>query len=157
MKNKNTLRRMTALLATLGWMALIFGFSAQSGEESGGLSALISMPVTRAIVACFGTADPEALYLQVDGAVRTAAHFGEYAVLGGLLQMTMAAWGLPALWLPWLAGVLYAVLDEWHQSFSPGRVCDWMDVMIDALGVLCGVWLANCLTKIWRKKYDDHQ
>ena len=157
MRSKNKLCRAAALLTALGWMALIFGFSAQTGEESGGLSGLISRPVTAVIEALFGAADYEALYLQVDGAVRMAAHFTEYAILGALLQAAVAAWGGRGVWLSWLAGVAYAVLDEWHQSYSPGRACDWMDMEIDALGVLCGVMTAVWLMKRWRSKHDDDQ
>jgi len=42
------------------------------------------------------------------------------------------------------AGVLYAVTDEIHQSFVPGRSCELRDVLIDSVGVLTGVtilWL----------------
>jgi VanZ family protein len=38
--------------------------------------------------------------------------------------------------------VMYAVTDEWHQSFVSGRVGSPVDVAIDALGVAVayGVW-----------------
>ena len=149
--------RIAAVLITLGWMALIFGFSAQSGEESGGLSALIAQPITDVIAAWQGLEDQEALYQQVDGAVRDMAHFCEYAVLGCLLTMALNGFGFSWRWLPWLTGVVYAVLDEWHQSYSPGRVCDPADVLIDACGVLCGVFLTHWMFKTWRKKHVYHQ
>lgn len=149
-------RALTAL-ATLGWMAMIFGFSAQTGEESGGLSAIIAEPVTTLIAEWCGLEETEALYLQVDGVVRAAAHFCEYAILGGLLLIATQPFGMRAYWLAWLIGVVYAILDEWHQSFSPGRVCDPKDVLIDACGVLCGVLLTHWTIKIWRKKHVYHQ
>ncbi len=145
-----------ALLMTLGWMAVIFSFSAQSGEASGGLSAIIAEPVTKLLSRWHGPLSAQeeaALYQQVDGAIRTAAHFSEYAVLGGLLFLLFKAVGIRWLWLPWAAGTLYAVTDEWHQSFSPGRVCDPVDVLIDASGVLAGILLFNMIIKIWRKKH----
>jgi VanZ family protein len=36
-------------------------------------------------------------------------------------------------------GVLYAVSDEWHQSFVQGRDASLGDLSFDALGVVCGV------------------
>ncbi len=154
---KKNVFRIAAVLITLGWMALIFGFSAQTGEESGGLSALIARPITDAIAAWQGLDDTETLYQQVDGVVRSMAHFSEYAVLGSLLTMALHRFGLKWRWLPWLIGVIYAILDEWHQAYSPGRVSDPMDVLIDACGVLCGVLLTHWLIKIWRKNHVYHQ
>lgn len=154
---KKNVFRIAAVVITLGWMALIFGFSAQSGEESGGLSALIAQPITDAIAAWKGLDDTEALYQQVDHIVRSTAHFSEYAILGSLLTMALNRFGLQWRWLPWVIGVVYAILDEWHQSYSPGRVCDPVDVLIDACGVFAGVFLTYYLTKIWRKKHVYHQ
>ena len=36
------------------------------------------------------------------------------------------------------AGALYAVSDEIHQIFVPGRSCQAFDVLIDSSGVLTG-------------------
>ena len=79
------------------------------------------------------------------------------AVLGCLLTMALHGFGFSWRWLPWMTGVVYAVLDEWHQSYSPGRVCDPADVLIDACGVLCGVFLTHWMFKTWRKKHVYHQ
>ena len=40
-----------------------------------------------------------------------------------------------------LAGlVLFAVSDEIHQSFVPGRTTSFMDIGLDLLGILFGLW-----------------
>lgn len=47
-------------------------------------------------------------------------------------------------WLAWLLAVLYAVTDEFHQSFVPGRNASVWDVAIfDNLGALISLWIAN--------------
>ena len=150
---KKRVFRTLAVLAVLAWMLLIFGFSAQSGEESGGLSAIVAKPIASLIAAWKQTEVTDELYQQVDNAVRTAAHFGEYAILGGLLLVLLQHFGQTIRWLPWLIGTAYAVLDEWHQAYTPGRFSDPADVLIDTFGVLCGVQLTHCLIKIWRKKH----
>ncbi len=152
---KKMVLRLCLLSLTAGWMLLIFGFSAQSGEESGGLSAIIAEPLTRLLVWMSDSLNSQqwdALYQWVDGAVRGAAHFGEYAILGGLLMLMFHSIGVQSVWLPWICGTFYALTDEWHQSFSPGRVCDLMDVLIDASGVLAGVLICNIIIQRWRKK-----
>lgn len=39
------------------------------------------------------------------------------------------------------SGVIWAVLDELHQSFVPGRYSSFLDVMADTAGILISVWL----------------
>ncbi len=38
-------------------------------------------------------------------------------------------------------GILYAISDEIHQYFVPGRKMDVLDVLADSLGVAAGAWL----------------
>ena len=71
-----------------------------------------------------------------DEVLRTLAHATEYAVLGVLIVRALDR-PLPAFAL----GLAYAVSDELHQHFVPGRTADPKDVAIDALGVLVGIVL----------------
>ena len=73
-----------------------------------------------------------------DLVLRKLAHAAEYAVLGALLVRALGG--------PWVAvalGVAYAISDEIHQSFVPGRAGSPLDVALDAVGVAAGVaaWL----------------
>ena len=147
------------LILTVGWMLLIFGFSSQTGAESGSLSALLSEPITKLLIRFADDSSTEAesaLFSRVDIGVRKIAHFTEYAILGGLLVLLFRIRRVLLIWLPWLIGTLYAVTDEWHQSFSPGRSCDPKDVLIDACGVLIGVLISFTLLQRWRKKHACH-
>lgn len=152
--------RYSLLLLAVVWMGLIFGFSAQSGTESGGLSAIITEPLTKLIVRFseeMSAAQQAELYLKVDGIVRIFAHFCEYTVLGMLLTAVLRAFGIKNGVVPWLVGAAYAVTDEWHQAYSPGRASDPMDVLIDAAGVLCGVLIYHIIRQLWRRFYVHHQ
>jgi VanZ family protein len=71
-----------------------------------------------------------------DLVLRKLAHATEYAILGALL---VRATGRPGLALG--LGVLYAVSDEIHQVFVPGRHGAPLDVAIDAVGVAVGIVL----------------
>ena len=71
-----------------------------------------------------------------DLALRKIAHAAEFAVLGALLvRATGSVARACAL------GVAYAVFDEAHQAFVPGRQASALDVAIDAVGVAIGVFL----------------
>ena len=71
-----------------------------------------------------------------DLVLRKIAHAAEFAVLGALLLRALRD-ERAAL----AAGVAYAVSDELHQHFVPGRVGSPLDVAIDAVGVAAGVLL----------------
>ncbi len=71
-----------------------------------------------------------------DLVLRKLAHAAEYAVLGALLLRATGRIGV-ALAL----GVAYAVSDEIHQTFVPGRAGKPLDVAIDTLGVVVGIVL----------------
>jgi VanZ family protein len=75
-------------------------------------------------------------------------HFVEYAVLSLLLSRALyktstASTKIPALVI--LISMLFALSDEIHQLFVPGRAFQGVDLLIDLLGVLCGVFLYSRL------------
>lgn len=79
-----------------------------------------------------------------DLVVRKLGHMVEYAVLTLLLSRALRAHGLSPRrrWATaaFLA-LLYASLDEYHQSFVPGREGSPRDVLIDAFGIGLALFL----------------
>ncbi len=73
--------------------------------------------------------------------LRKVAHAVEYMVLGVLLARAVGASGRRSLVIAAVLGALYAVSDEWHQTFVPGRKGNLWDVMLDSVSALVGVWL----------------
>lgn len=52
------------------------------------------------------------------------------------------------IWIAWLLAVLYAVTDEYHQSFVPGRHPAAFDVLVyDNFGALTSLWLLHRFDK----------
>jgi VanZ family protein len=66
--------------------------------------------------------------------LRKLGHVAEYAVLAALL---VRATQRPSVAL--VLGALYAVSDEFHQTFVRGREGRPRDVLIDAVGLIIGV------------------
>ncbi len=50
--------------------------------------------------------------------------------------------------IPWCFATLYAISDEFHQTFVSGRSGEPLDVCIDGSGALLGVLLAFAITKL---------
>ena len=87
--------------------------------------------------------------------VRKTGHFMEYLLLGLTLR-----WGIGKLisrrplLTAWVVGTAYAVTDEIHQLFVPGRSCEFRDICIDAAGVLVG---AVIMTLVMRARTRRQQ
>ncbi len=73
-----------------------------------------------------------------------AAHFVEYALLSwfvaGALRLSGVA-ARPAAILAFLGAALFGGMDEWIQSFVPGRVSCVADWAADSIGALAGAGL----------------
>lgn len=109
-------------------MSIIFWFSAQPAEE---------LPV----------------FSWADTIVKKSGHVIGYALLA------FSYWYALGLdknkrWLAWLLVIIYALTDEFHQSFVSGRHPSIWDVLIfDNLGVLVSLWLTN--THLKQKRPDE--
>lgn len=67
--------------------------------------------------------------------VKKGAHMVGY---GGLAVAAHLATG--RLGVAWLIALLYAISDEYHQTFVPGRNGTAVDVVIDAVGATVALW-----------------
>lgn len=84
----------------------------------------------------------------VEHHIRKLAHFCEFAMLGLLLCHSFSALGVSnrtATGYILFLALFAAVLDEYIQSFSPGRASRVKDVLLDFSGVFCA-WLEY---RIW--------
>ena len=51
-----------------------------------------------------------------------------------------------------VVGILYAVTDEMHQMLVSGRVASVFDVLIDSVGVFCGVSVLMFIRSLFRRR-----
>lgn len=87
-----------------------------------------------------------------DYLVKKSGHALGYAVLA-LLYWRAFDFKKEKRWIAWLMAVLYAVTDEFHQSFVSGRHPAILDVIIfDNLGALLSLWLVDVYRK--QKRLD---
>lgn len=70
------------------------------------------------------------------------AHFFVYGLLATLT--VRLGRGARAAWLAWLAVSFFGVTDEWHQSFVPGRSCEFGDWVADTSGAALASALYTC-------------
>lgn len=78
-----------------------------------------------------------------DAIVKKSGHVIGYALLAFFYWYALGM-DKNKRWLAWLLAILYALTDEYHQSYIAGRHPSIWDVMIfDDLGALLALWLAT--------------
>ena len=86
--------------------------------------------------------------------VRKTAHFSIYALLGfWIINFALTYRGSDykkVLW-SWIFGTVYAITDEIHQLFIPGRSGEIRDVCIDSLGVLTGILVVVIIMYLYKR------
>ena len=59
--------------------------------------------------------------------------------------------------ISWGIGSIYAVTDEFHQYFVPGRSCEVRDMLLDSLGVATGVVIFSLIVYSRKKKRNPEK
>jgi len=76
--------------------------------------------------------------------ISNLAHIPAYALITFLWLMSFAGTetknNIIAFSLILSGLILFAVSDEIHQSFVPGRTASFMDICLDLIGILFGLW-----------------
>ncbi len=120
----------------LAWMSLMFFFSTQFW---GGAHTRSWLELLLRLSPASGAELVSRLDLnQLNFLIRKAAHFTEYAVLAtlGFYGWSRSLGQPPVKALRYALGcaILFAISDEFHQRFEPGRESLLTDVLIDVLG-----------------------
>ena len=143
-------------------MGLIFFFSAKPAVQSAKMSTSVGKNDRESggtgIWKSGATRNQDAFAKKIDFAVRKSAHACEYAALSVLFfvnykkksRKIKQIVGMSAL-----STALYAVTDEIHQLFVPGRSGQITDVILDSCGGLIGAVLSAIILYLIRKRKKD--
>ena len=134
--------RVLLLICVLVTAGLIFFFSAQDGATSTETSDGFVRMLVKLFIPKYDEmtwSQRRKLWNDIGYYVRKGAHFTEYAALGFFLRLLARSLNLRRAGLiAWACGALYAVTDEFHQTFTAARSGMWQDVVLDSAGVLFG-------------------
>lgn len=134
-------------------MVMIFSFSSKTAE----FSKESSLTVTNAFLSLYENISDCGFHEEkrmevlemMDFIVRKGAHFTEYALLAVAIAFPLRLRKLKGYQLALSSiafTVCYAVTDEFHQVFVPGRSGEFRDVLIDTAGAVTG-FLIFCAVK----------
>ncbi|MDD2225086.1 MAG: VanZ family protein [Candidatus Shapirobacteria bacterium] len=114
------INKIIRFIPSIIWMSVIFYFSSRQTTGIGGTNETNRFLILKSF------------------------HLIEYAFLAGLLSLAI----FKKKWVILIA-YLYAISDEIHQSFVPGRTSRLRDTLIDLIGILIGIFIID---KIFSKK-----
>jgi len=143
-------------VAVILWMALIFFLSSQAAEQSAQLSNGITEAIIRIIEKLAPNIKPD--IGGISYFIRKNAHFTAYMVLGILASnalgrsRTSRRTEMNNNIFAFLICVVYAISDEVHQLFVPGRAGQVTDVLIDSAGALIGIAVFFIIRKLCSRK-----
>lgn len=149
---KINLLRIILILVIIAWMALVFGFSNNDAKTSSGISKHIA-------TIFFEGKD----YIDfAENVIRKIAHLSEYALGGFLIYALLLTFNINnklQFWGAWGITTVYAITDEIHQLFVPGRTGRVVDVLIDSQGALLGTCVLLFIIKLVQmlKKVDKNK
>ncbi len=122
------------------WMAVIFYLSHQTASESSELSTGFMSLMINIFSNVFPLDVPEEL---LHFWIRKSAHFTAYLLLGIFVIQALfrqGKWKKDSI-VAIIVCVVYAISDEIHQVFIPGRSGEVRDVLIDSSGAIVGIIL----------------
>lgn len=146
--------RIITMLLMLSCMGLIFYLSSQNANESSNVSGGFIKAAIKLLFPGISADKQVTMIESLQFIVRKSAHFSLYTALGFLSYLSFVSYSRIPLMLratiSALVGIGYAVSDEYHQTFIPGRSGELRDVCIDSGGVLLAVFISLLVSVIWR-------
>lgn len=145
MKSFKIVRIVIKIFIILLCMINIFSFSNDSGVESTKKSDSVILNIYYKFHKNkLSSTEEEKLISKYVKVVRKTAHIFIYFILGFTLCSLLFEFNINLkriLLFSILICFLYACSDEIHQSFIPGRNGSFLDVIIDSIGYLFGIFL----------------
>lgn len=140
--------RIVLAILILLWMITVFCFSSDNSQESSSKSQKVVEVIVE--VCDIKTTDEQKL-ITIETIVRKCAHMIIYTIGGILIFLYCNTYDISLkkkLLYTVLIGGLYAITDEIHQGFSPGRSPQVTDILIDTTGVTARngnklLWIKN--------------
>ena len=150
-----------SLICVLIIMFCIYIFSSQGGTNSSQLSIKASKVICRVIFFRYENMTGEQRSFIVNELhyfIRKLAHFAIYMILGMFTYAALAPYKeelkKPALISLIICGV-YAVSDEIHQYYIPGREMRVTDMLLDTFGSLIGIIIVSVIIIVFSYIKDN--
>ena len=149
--NKIKFKKMVSWILVILWMITVFCFSSQVGDESKATSGNTIRRIVLFFNSNISVYKLEEIVESLQPFTRKLAHFTIYTIGGFILYNLNKKYDNSQkrkIAFSFLLGLMYAITDEIHQFFVPGRSCRIFDVFVDSCGVITGILLYISMLKI---------
>ena len=154
--DKDRLKILLSWVLIFVWMAVILSFSSDTAEMSKKKSGFVlekiePMVVNTAAKIGIDNINEDNLHFFV----RKNAHMFNYFVLGILVFNGVRLVVLKNKYrflISWAYTITFASIDEFYQTFIPGRSGEIRDVFIDNIGSIVGISLIAIICKLRKKE-----
>ena len=129
------MKKVLSIILVILWMMLIFNFSKDNGNESTSLTnEVISTVVTTFTDIEKNSKEMDEILDVTFIPVRKCAHFFVYFCLGLLVMNALYICGVSrkTLIISSVICILFALSDEFHQTFVDGRAGSLVDALLDS-------------------------
>ena len=152
---KDKIIKIINIVLLLVCMFGIFLFSSEDRDTS----TNTSIETTKKVVSVVSNDEDTSTKIAKDyfNEVRKSAHLIEYFCLGILAINVLKDYHKINIWMVLICIVfcmLYALSDEIHQMYVPGRSCELRDIFIDTSGSIIGIIIYSLINFIYRKRYN---
>lgn len=148
---KENIKKIVNIILVIAWMIIVFWFSAQVGDDSSNISGNTLRKIITFLNSNISQVELERLVELLQPVIRKLAHYTMYTIGGFLIynqQRQLKNSNKRKIIQSGIIGIVYAITDEIHQLFVPGRSGRILDVGIDSLGVITGIIIYQILEKI---------
>lgn len=151
------------IIITISWIlvlihcGIIFQFSSRPAVESKELSGKITEIIVDTVERVAPNRLTELDFKRAHHLIRKNAHFFAYLILGILVINALRRSGIKSIIVAFLMCVLYAISDEIHQIFIPGRSGEVRDVLIDSLGAMVGILIYIGVGRVFNKSQNGQK
>ena len=150
-------KKIILITLILLWMVIIFIFSSQVSDKSSNISGNTIRIILNKLQLTQNMNEQQIneMVENLQTPMRKIAHFSIYTVGGVLVMVFFSKLNITSkkkIIYSLVFCAIYAVLDELHQYFVPGRSCEIRYVLIDSTGSLLGILVSYYIIKIFQKK-----
>lgn len=137
------MRKVISILLVILWMLVIFAFSSDEGKKSQSISDdVIETVVVATTNIEKNTKEMDIIKDKSGYIVRKCAHFFVYFILGILVMIALNNYNLRYFIIyASIICIVYAIFDEFHQTFVDGRSGNIKDILLDSSASLMAEYL----------------
>lgn len=161
--NKNKINIIISFTLVILWMIVIFCFSNMNSKISNEKSKGTIFNIVNIIIDTstdlglikenIPKEERKEIVNRLNMPLRKVMHFSIYLVLALLLINALNKTSIKKIYIiSFMICFIYALLDEYHQTFVSGRTGQFRDVLIDSFGSFIGIMLYITLKNVKKVK-----